>query len=121
MKPRVRYTLPRSLRITRTAEFQRVLDAGLRANDDRLTVWALPNGLRHPRLGLVVGRKHGGAVQRNRLKRLLREAFRLSQHELPTGLDFACSPRAGPTPTLPELRESLLRLAGQLARRLQSR
>jgi ribonuclease P protein component len=82
-----------------------------------MTLWALPNSLTHPRLGLVVGRKHGNSPQRNRIKRLFREAFRLSQHELPAGFDLVCTPRIGVTLDLAGCTESLLRLATRLARR----
>jgi ribonuclease P protein component len=105
------------MRITRHLEFQRVMDNGLRATDQRMTLWALPNGLTYPRLGLVVGRKHGNSPQRNRIKRLFREAFRLSQHELPAGFDLVCTPRIGVTLDLAGCTESLLRLATPLARR----
>lgn len=48
-----------------------------------ITVHALPNDMGHPRLGLAVGARCGGAVARNAIKRRIREAFRLIQHELP--------------------------------------
>jgi RNase P protein component len=51
------------------------------------------NDLGRRRLGLSVGKKLGGAVVRNRYKRVLREAFRLSQHELPEGYDYILIPR----------------------------
>jgi len=96
------------------------MDNGLRATDQRITLWALPNGLAHPRLGLVVGRKHGNSPQRNRIKRLFREAFRLSQHELPAGFDLVCTPRIGITLDLAGCTDSLLHLATRLARRTAS-
>jgi len=105
----------RQYRIRRHTEFARVMKRGRRANDRRLQIWALPNNLPHARLGLIVGRRHGNAVQRNRLKRIIREAFRLSRERLPSGIDFACSPRAGADLTLPETMASLLRVAGRLA------
>ncbi len=83
-------------------------------------MWVLPNELPHPRLGLAVGRRHGGAVQRNRIKRRLREAFRSQQHELPIGFDLVCSPRAEGELSLAGCSESMIRLAGRLAARFGS-
>ncbi len=111
----------RALRLTRRADFERAMKEGRRSVDATLTVWIFPNGLQHPRLGLVVGRKHGDAVRRNRLKRVLREAFRLSQHGLPPGYDLVCAPRAGAKLTLTACTASLVRLATQLARRCAGR
>ena len=78
-----RHLLPRRARLSRHEDFARVFKDNLRASDDLFTVLARPNELAHPRLGLAVSRKAvGNAVDRNRLKRLAREAFRLAQHEV---------------------------------------
>lgn len=111
------YSFPRRLRVLRQADFTRAMKQGRRAVDERVTLWAVANGLEYSRFGLTVGRKHGNAVRRNRIKRVLREAFRLSQHELPGGFDLVCAPRTGGEITLTGCMESLARLAGQLARR----
>jgi ribonuclease P protein component len=79
---------PRALRIRRGRDFDRVFRSGGRAADALLAVHALPNGGPHPRLGLAVGRKVGGSVVRNRVKRLLREAFRIRRTDLPAAHDL---------------------------------
>jgi ribonuclease P protein component len=107
---------PRRLRMARRADFNRAMHQGVHGVDARLTMWLSANGLTHPRLGLVVGRKHGNAPQRNRIKRLLREAFRLAQHKLPAGYDVVCAPRVGGEFDLSGCRESLLCLAARLAK-----
>ena len=56
-----------------------------------LRIYALPNALGHPRLGLSVSRAVGNAVVRGRIKRRLREAFRHLQHDFPAGYDVAIS------------------------------
>lgn len=64
-----------------------------------------------PRLGLVVSRKCGKAVARNRWKRALREAFRLVQHELPGQLDLVVLPRKDAEPNVARLQRSFVQLA----------
>ena len=86
MTPR-RYTLPRTHRLGGRVAFAAVFDHGLKATRGPLTMFARPNGLPHPRLGLSIGRRVGGAVRRNRIKRMLREAFRHLQHDLPASYD----------------------------------
>jgi len=78
------------MRIRKQNEFKHVIATGRRAADASLTVFAAANDRPHSRLGISIGRKFGNAVRRNRAKRLLREAFRLQQHELPKGIDIVC-------------------------------
>ncbi len=91
-------TFPSRLRLTHDRQFEAVHAARMRKASGVLSVASLPNGLQHWRLGLAVSRKCGGAVVRNRIKRCVRESFRLLQHDLPrlsdgTGLDIVISVR----------------------------
>jgi ribonuclease P protein component len=84
-----------------------------------LVVHAAPNVLGFCRLGLSVGKRAGGAVQRNAFKRRIREAFRLVQHELPAGegegLDLVVSVRAHEPREAGEYQKALLELVGKVA------
>lgn len=104
--------------IRRGADFQRAYRQRATASDRVLLIFGCQNGLNHPRLGLSVSRKVGNAVVRNRWKRLIREAFRLTREELPRGLDLVVIPRQGQTPRLEDLRASLPRLAHRVASKL---
>ena len=81
------YRLSARMRLKNSRQFEAVYDRGLRKRAGPLTVFTRPNDLDHPRLGLSVPRRVGTAVQRNLIKRRLREAFRLMQHDLPRGYD----------------------------------
>ena len=109
---------PRACRLVRRADFDRVYRQRATASDGVLLVFADHNGLPHPRLGLSVSRKVGGAVVRNRWKRRLREAFRLNQSHLPSGVDLIVIPRAADEPPFELLAQSLIRLAARAARKL---
>lgn len=87
-------------------------------NDARLTMHFARSEGGGTRLGLVVSRRCGNAVARNRWKRMLREAFRLTLPDLPGGLDLVVIPRNREVPSLAELQESLRGLTGRAASRL---
>lgn len=87
------FTFPKTHRIRSKIEFSKVFDAKMRESRGPLTIYALPNALRHPRLGISIGRKVGTAPRRNRIKRLLRESFRLMQHDFPRGYDLLVTVR----------------------------
>ncbi len=109
---------PSAYRVQRAADFRRAFRRRLSAADERMVIYGHANGLPHPRLGLSVSRRMGGAVVRNRWKRLLREAFRLSRERLPAGVDLIVIPRPEAEPSLRQLMDSLPRLAARVAGRL---
>jgi ribonuclease P protein component len=95
---------PKRGRLSRSAEFERVYRQGRSVGNRFLVLYAFPrasavaDGTRGPRLGLSVSRKVGGAVDRNRVKRLLREAFAGEVERVPADHDVVVVAR-------PEARE----------------
>src|ERR1700722_16400978 len=104
--------------LRRTKDFRLVYDRRRSVSDQWLIVYARENDLPHLRIGFSVSRKVGQATHRNRLRRLYREAFRLTRHEMPVGLDLVLIPRQNNLPTPDDLKQSLPRLVRHVARKL---
>jgi len=124
-----RSTFAKNKRLVSNGQFKEVLAGGLRVSDGLLTLYMAKNDCGCPRLGVSVGKSCGGAVVRNRIKRLLREAFRQSQDRIPAGFDYLLmisrnytkSDKSGPKEairqlTFQQVRASLLSLVNQAGR-----
>ncbi len=115
---------PRRARLTRSGDFDTVYRRGRSASGRHLVVYAFRReegiGADGPRLGLSVSRKVGGSVERNRVKRVIRERFAEIESELPYGTHFVVIARPGIVEHLDEhgsgaLAERLHELARRVA------
>jgi ribonuclease P protein component len=97
-------------------DFARVFAARRRASGPLLVVYVAENGLPWSRLGLSVSRRVGHAVRRNYVRRRIREAFRTSRMNLPTGLDIVCVARPDAADPDHDLREVFMYLVARAAR-----
>lgn len=109
----------RHQRVRHRRDFERIYREGSRARGEVLVAVVIENGLPHARLGLSVGKAiWKSAVKRNRVRRIFREAFRLSQHELPPGIDVVLIPaRKALEPELEATRRELVAMAHKALRR----
>lgn len=83
-----RFSFPKSKRLVSDRQFETVIARNLRVSNGLLTLYMGENECGCPRLGVSISKSCGGAVVRNRLKRLLKEAFRQSQDRIPAGFDY---------------------------------
>ncbi|MFQ6372534.1 ribonuclease P protein component [Shewanella sp. YIC-542] len=112
------YTFSRELRLLTPAQFNSVFTDPQKASSAEITLLAMSNSLEHPRLGLTVAKRHvKRANQRNRVKRIVRESFRLNQYNLPP-VDIVVLVRGG---VLELDNEQLRKLVEKLWRKLSRR
>jgi len=112
---------PRSRRLTARRQFLSVYGHGARVHSASFTLFGLPNRLDACRLGLTVSRKVGAAHRRNRIKRLLREVFRVHRAELSPALDVVINAHPGAAERLKhDLEREFLNGMRRLAARLRA-
>jgi ribonuclease P protein component len=112
---------PKSARLVRQKDFDRVFVTGAVASDSVLVIHGCSNDQGSPRLGLSVSKRVGNSPERNRWKRLIREAFRKQKYQLPQALDLVVRPKKGAVPDYRMISNSMAKLCRQLERRLVDR
>jgi ribonuclease P protein component len=91
-------TFGRNERIRKRQDYLRIYGQGVRITSKRFTIITLANQSGIRRLGMTVSKKTGNAVQRNRIKRILREFFRLNKSRLPASQDIVIIAKKGILP-----------------------
>jgi ribonuclease P protein component len=86
---------PHNVRIVRSSEYRALYKAGKKIHSERFVLFCRANDLGHLRLGITVSRKVGGAVVRNRVKRLVKEIFRRSLIQTPRQFDIVINAKSG--------------------------
>ena len=114
LEPARRYRYTAAHRLGGDKQFQAVFDNKLRKNAGPLSVLARPNECDHHRFGMTVSRRVGNAVARHRIKRRLREAFRLNQHAWPGRYDLVVIVHPHAVLPMNEYAELLSQAADQL-------
>ena len=114
---KVEMTFPREARLVRRGEFDAVYRAGRRRSSSHFTVFLRANELPESRFGVSIKKALGGAVERNRIRRRLREIVRCHRREIPAGWDIVIHPKSAVAKApFAALKADLLRLlasAGQ--------
>lgn len=129
-----RFSFPKKKRLLSNEQFKAVLTRRVCVSNELLKLFIAENDCGWPRLGVSVGRFCGRAVVRNRLKRLLREAFRQSQDRIPPGFDYllmicpdwtnklgmsASCKKAAEKLTVEQVKASLMALAAEAAEKIR--
>ena len=95
MVNKVAEKFPHEARIVRSADYRAIYKTGGKIYSSNFVLFSRRNVLGHSRLGITVSRKVGGAVVRNRTKRLFREIFRRSLNQIPSPFDMVVNARIG--------------------------
>lgn len=113
-------TFRKEHRLSHALEFRRVQDEGVRVSKGPVLFVGVKNEAGHARLGLTVGRRVGNAVRRNRIKRMLREAFRMERAGF-GAVDVVAVVRGHEPLPLARYRSMLVEAEGEIRRRLARR
>lgn len=117
MPPQTDFSFAKDQRLRKKMEFDAVFARRQRAFEGPIGVYVSPNDLGYARLGISMSRKVGTAARRNRIKRMLRESFRLQQQELPAGWDIVVVPKPHDPLKLPEYQAIFLKAVGNAVRK----
>ena len=90
-----KFGLPKACLLRKNKEFEQVYNQGKRLYGDGFTLIYRRNNLGYNRLGISIHRQIKGAVKRNRLKRIIRESFRLNREQYPPSADIVMAVRPG--------------------------
>lgn len=101
-------------RLRKRKDFDRVFKEGKVLKGAIFSAYVLRNSLGHPRIGIIVGRKFGGAVERNRIRRLLRESYRSNKGLIGAGFDIVLLPRIGIEANFKTVEEAFKKLMTRL-------
>ena len=113
------FSFPKQERIRKKRDFQVLLSRGKYFQAEGVRFRYLPNGLPWSRLGLAVSRKCGKACKRNKIRRLLREGYRLTKGSFPYSVDVLAAPLPGEELTFAKARAAFEALASHLQRKRQ--
>ncbi len=120
-----RLTFSKKKKLVSNEQFKAVMAHGRCARTGLLILYMAGNDCGYPRLGVSIGKIHGNAVTRNRLKRLLREAFRQNQNRIPANYDYLImisqKKRTAKNLTFEHIEDSLLALINSLHKKGFSR
>jgi len=120
-----KFPLSKEKRLSSNKQFKAILAHGHSARNGLLILYMSENDCGYPRLGVSVGKIHGNAIVRNRLKRLLREVFRQSQGGIPASFDYLLlvSHKKGTEnqPTFEQLKKSFVTLINSILNKSISR
>ncbi|MEN8200398.1 MAG: ribonuclease P protein component [Thermodesulfobacteriota bacterium] len=106
-----RFKLPKSALVRKGREFDKVYRQGTRRRGNGFSLISCPNDLGYNRIGISIHRKLKGAVRRNRIKRIIRESFRLQRSLYPAGADIVFTVRTDfPLKTPAEISSAVTRL-----------
>jgi ribonuclease P protein component len=85
---------PRAVRIVRSSDYQAIYKTGFKIHSSHFVLFSRGNTLGHSRLGITASRKVGGAVVRNRAKRMFREIFRRLFNQIPNRFDMVINAKS---------------------------